>query len=163
MSRYLGIFIAMIISLGAVAQEINEVPIYTKYAELEKLYQSKSNDTTYVVNFWATWCGPCVQELPFFEQLQEEYKDDKLQVILVSLDFPRKMEQKLMPFLAKRKLKSKVVLLDDPKSNIWIDQVDPSWGGAIPVTLFIRNDKEFFWSDVYHSYDELKAHVEAMR
>ena len=51
-------------------------------------YLSLAGSKTYIVNFWATWCAPCVKELPHFESIQENYKED-VEVILVSLDFPR--------------------------------------------------------------------------
>lgn len=159
------VFISIILGLCNYisAQSQSEVMIYNKYEKLEKLYTDKNNDTTYVVNFWATWCGPCVKELPYFEQLTEAYKDHKVKVILVSLDFPKKMDRKLLPFLKKRQLKSDVVLLDDPKTNKWIDMVDPSWSGAIPVTLFVKNGHEFFWGDVYHDYESLEKHLLSLK
>ena len=112
---------------------------------LEALYLNRRNDTTYVVNFWATWCKPCVKELPYFEQLGENYKDKQLKVILVSLDFPEHIETKVLPFIEKEKISSKVVLLDDTDANTWIPKVDQDWQGSIPATLIFKGEKrEFF-------------------
>ncbi len=88
-----------------------------------------------LVDFWATWCKPCVKELPYFEALHENFKGEKIKVILVSLDFKKDVETKLIPFVEEHKLKSDVVALTDHKYNEWIDKVDPEWGGAIPVTV----------------------------
>ena len=58
-------------------------------------FLKKENDTLYVVNFWATWCKPCIKELPAFEKINSEYKSQKVKVLMVSLDFPEHMEKQL--------------------------------------------------------------------
>jgi thiol-disulfide isomerase/thioredoxin len=118
-----------------------------------------SNDTTYLVNFWATWCTPCVTELPAFEQIREEYSKEKLKVILVSLDFPGQIESRLLPFLEQNGIRSEVLVLNDPDANRWIDRVDPSWSGAIPATLIYNRKSRLFHEGTY-SYEELKQIVE---
>ena len=119
-----------------------------------------SNDTLYIINFWATWCKPCVRELPYFERIQEEYKDQGLKVVLVSLDFRPQVEEQLVPYIIRNKLRSEVLVLYDPDANAWIEQVDPSWTGAIPATLFIRNKEKSFYEKSF-TYDELKQIVES--
>ena len=94
----------------------------------------KDSDKVRVVNFWATWCVPCVKELPSLEALYHKY--DQLEVILVNLDFVNRLN-KVERFVKKKKLKSKVVLLDEPDYNTWIDQVSPVWSGAIPATIIV--------------------------
>ncbi|MCK6641381.1 MAG: TlpA family protein disulfide reductase [Bacteroidia bacterium] len=91
-------------------------------------------DTIYVVNFWATWCGPCVAELPYFEKLDSVYKDKKVKVILVSTDFRKDIDTRLKPFVEKRKLHSEVDFLDEIYDNEWIPKVDSAWQGNIPAT-----------------------------
>jgi len=83
------------------------------------------------------------------------YSHDKAKVILVSLDFPKKVDSKLLPFLNKHNIQSEVVILDDPKSNIWIDKVDLSWEGAIPVTIIYRGEKRVFWDGEFDTYEDL--------
>ena len=82
-----------------------------------------SVDKTYVINFWATWCGPCVKELPYFEEVNKQSEDKNTVVILVSLDFPSQIETKLKPYLKRNKIKSRVILLDDSKINTWVPKV----------------------------------------
>ncbi len=135
-----------------------KVPIYEKYADMEHLLHQK-NDTTYIVNFWATWCGPCVKELPYIEQLHEAYPEGKISVILVSLDFPKQIESKLLPFIEKNKLKSKVVVLTDGAYNSWIDKVHTDWDGAIPVTLVYNAEKRHFTKKEFHNFEELNSIV----
>lgn len=133
-----------------------ELEIYD-FEGLEKYLQTTS-DTTYVVNFWATWCAPCIKELPYFEQLNSNYTDKKVEVILVSLDFPKKYESNLKPYIENNKLKSKVVALNDPDSNRWIPKVSEDWSGAIPATLIYNKDKRQFYEKSF-TYDELEKEV----
>ena len=62
------------------------------YNELKPLLE-KEDGKTYIINFWATWCAPCVKELPYFEKIKEEYADNNVEVLLVSLDFPKQVEK----------------------------------------------------------------------
>ena len=120
-----------------------------------KPFFSKKDDTVYIINFWATWCAPCVKELPYFEQLNANYKDKSVEVILVSLDFPHQYESKLKPFIKEKKIKSKVVVLDDVDSNNWIPKIDKDWSGSIPATIIYKNDKRRFFEQSF-TYNELE-------
>lgn len=120
-------------------------------------FLTTTDDKTYVVNFWATWCAPCVKELPYFEKLNKDYSDD-VEVILVSLDFPNKYETKLKPYIKKNNLQSKVVALNDVDSNTWIPKVDESWTGAIPATVIFNKNKRIFYEKSFN-FDELETEV----
>lgn len=113
-----------------------------KFDRLQNIIDSKA-DKIQVINFWATWCAPCVKELPLFEKLNADKKNVK--VTLINLDFADK-EKKVEAFLTKKKMKTEVLLLDEIDYNTWIDKVDQSWGGAIPATLVInpQNGKRKF-------------------
>ena len=104
-----------------------------------------SSDDTYVINFWATWCSPCVKELPYFESVNNEYADKNVKVILVSLDFPSQIESKLKPYIRKNKIKSNVILLDDSKMNKWVPRVSEKWDGGIPATLIVNSSNYNFY------------------
>ena len=119
-----------------------------------------SNDTTYLVNFWASWCNPCVKELPAFEKIGEEYSEKPVKVLLVSLDFPKQIETRLVPFIEKNGIRSDVLVLNDPDANKWIDRVDPAWSGSIPATLIYNSESRVFHEGVY-SYEDLKKIVES--
>ena len=124
---------------------------------LEKfLYQD--DDKVHVVNFWATWCAPCVKELPYFEKLKEAYQGQNVEVLLISLDFPSQYEKKLKPFIQKNRLKSKVIALDDVDMNTWLPKVDENWSGAIPATIIYNKDKRQFYEQSFN-YETLENEV----
>lgn len=104
------------------------------------------NDTIYIVNFWATWCAPCVAELPYFEQIDSAYSGQKVKVILMSTDFKKDYKSRLIPFVERKKLHSEVNFLDEVYDNEWIPKVDSSWQGNIPATKIYnsKTGKSFF-------------------
>jgi len=116
------------------AQEIEKIGI----PELEKILASP-DDVLHVVNFWATWCPPCVTELPYFEKLSKEYQGKGVKFILISLDFPSQIESRLIPFLKNNKITADVRVMTNLDYNSWIEKVDTGWQGNIPVTLFFNN------------------------
>ncbi len=113
------------------------------------------NDTTYVINFWATWCRPCVDELPHFERLQRYQRQRKLKVLLVSLDFEGQTRSKLIPFINRNHIESEVVHLIDPDMNSWINEVSGIWSGAIPGTLIYNRKDRMFYEGSFSSYNQL--------
>lgn len=137
-----------------------QVEVFETFDDLEEgIFQRLDKDSTYVINFWATWCGPCVKELPYFEQLNKKYSNSAFKQILVSLDAPKKLASKVIPFIQKNKIESEVVLLADGKYNNWIDRVDPSWSGAIPITLIIKGEQRLFYEQEFHSLQELETEL----
>jgi thiol-disulfide isomerase/thioredoxin len=143
-------------------KEANEefpIPSYN-FDEFSHLL-NKNNDTTYVINFWATWCKPCIKELPAFEKLHEEYSTNKVKVILASLDFPKQVKSHLIPFIDKYQIRSEVVLLDDPDANSWIPKVDPTWTGAIPATIIYNSKNRKFYERTFN-FDELTQEINSI-
>lgn len=135
------------------AQKKVDVVKFKWFEDIRKV----DNDTTYVLNFWATWCMPCIAELPQFEKLHQAYQGQKVKVILVSLDFYKKLSITVIPFLEKKKIQSEVVLLDEPDYNKWIDKVDRKWEGSIPATLVFNNSlKKFRFIEGEVTYDDLE-------
>ncbi|WP_167961677.1 TlpA family protein disulfide reductase [Saonia flava] len=130
------------------------LPVYD-FDGIEPLFHMEDNKT-YVINFWATWCQPCVEELPYFEKLHMEQKDNNVEVVLVSLDMPKMWKSRLVPFLKKNNLRSKVIILDDPKQNTWIPKVDKEWSGGIPATIIYNKNKRTFYEQSF-TYEELNS------
>lgn len=128
-----------------------------KYPWFEKNFALK-NDTTYVYNFWATWCMPCVAELPAFEKINKRYQSKKVKVVLVSLDYVKKLNEVLIPFVKKKNIQSKVVLLNEPDGNTFIDKIDSNWSGALPATLIINNNTSFrFFDEKEFNFDSIDS------
>lgn len=121
--------------------------------------QKRLEDTrgkTLIVNFWATWCKPCVEEMPAFLKLAREDRDFHL--LLVSLDDPEKRTSQVLPFLRKNDIRQEVVILEQPNGGEWISTIAPSWSGAIPATLAVNSSKgirEFRRQSF--TYNELKS------
>lgn len=122
-----------------------------------------TNDTTYVINFWSTWCKPCIKEMPHFEEVAKHYRDKKFKMIFVSLDFPAVYEKSLVKFLKGMGIDSECVVLDDPDGNTWIPQVDSSWSGAIPATVIYNGKKgRKFFQEGYLEKQILEKKVKLM-
>jgi len=128
----------ILLQFGLRAQKVNAV--YKINDLLNRIHNN--SDTLYVVNFWATWCKPCVQELPDFEKFTEEIKEKKIKVLLVTLDFKEELDKKVNPFLRRNKLKTECVLLDEVNGNDFINQISSKWSGAIPATYFTFKMKQ---------------------
>jgi thiol-disulfide isomerase/thioredoxin len=138
---------------------VTSVKTYT-YNELKPLLE-KQDSKTYVINFWATWCAPCVKELPAFEKLNKEYAAKNVEVILVSLDFPKQVEKRLLPFINKKNLQSKVVLLDDVNEDVWIKEIDSTWSGALPATLIYSSKGRKFYEQSF-DYELLETELKTL-
>lgn len=128
------------------------------FEELEQQYLQKKNDSIYIINFWATWCKPCIKELPAFEKLASNYTDKKVKLLLVSLDFPDKLESQVIPFIERNNIQSEVVLLDDADANSWIPKVSPQWSGAIPATIIYKKTTRKFYEQSF-TFEELEAEL----
>lgn len=125
--------------------QAQKVAVYKIDDLLKRIHNT--SDTLYIVNFWATWCKPCVAELPDFEKVNQEFKSSKVKVLLVSMDFVEDIDKKLKPFLLKNNYSSEVVLLDESNGNDFINKVSVKWSGAIPATLITKDNNtvnEFF-------------------
>ncbi|MBN1651810.1 MAG: redoxin domain-containing protein [Bacteroidales bacterium] len=147
--------VLLFIGINFVAQ--SQIKVYN-FDQLEPLLHQE-NDTTYVINFWATWCLPCVKELPAFDKFNRENQSRKFKMLLVSLDFGKDVIKKLEEYKLKHNLSPEIVLLDDPDANAWIPKIDKEWSGAIPATLIYRNKKWQFYGHSF-TYDELKKEIE---
>ncbi len=122
---------------------------------------NRSHDTLYIYNFWATWCGPCIKELPYFTQLEANYSGQNVKVEYISLDLIEQLDNAVKLMVSKKLPNSRVLLLNAPKYHEWIDQVHPDWSGAIPATLFSYNNREIYkFQQKSFTYEELSSQVD---
>jgi thiol-disulfide isomerase/thioredoxin len=156
MKKVLLVLTCILFVLVAEAQTV----ILQKPEQLEvRLKQGK--DTLFVLNFWATWCVPCIKELPVFEKFQSYYEARPVKVLLISIDKKSKLESAVKPFVRKNKLLNEVILIDEKVPNSYIASVSKDWKGSLPATLFVnysKNLQRFY--ELPFNYDELdKAYL----
>lgn len=128
------IFIILLIvlpAMGALAQ-VKKI----KITDLEAHIQN--SDHPLVVSFFATWCAPCVEEIPWLQGGVAQFTEQKVELVLVSLDFPKDYPAKLEAFVKKRNFKATVYWLDETDADYFCPKVDPRWQGGIPATLFLN-------------------------
>lgn len=106
---------------------------------IDEINASKS-DTLYIVNFWATWCKPCVEELPYFEQLADSCANKKVKIFLVTTDMRKDIATRVTDFIKAKKLTQQVVFINEVNADKWINKVSEEWSGAIPATLMVKGD-----------------------
>ncbi len=141
---------------GSNISKSDDLEVYD-FAGFEK-FLNQNDNKIHVINFWATWCAPCVKELPYFEKLNTEYGSKNVEVLLVSLDFPHLYDSKLKPFIKKKNIRSKVIALDDVDMNTWIPKVDEAWSGSLPATIIYKNKERKFFEKSF-TFEELEKEV----
>lgn len=153
MKYHLLLFSFVFFSVAVEAQKSN-IPLI----KLHQLFSmvSHPSDTLYVVNFWATWCRPCVAELSVFEQLSEMNANKKLKILFVSLDSPKQIG-KVEAMKKEKNLKSDILLLNETDPNRWINSVDSTWSGAIPATCFYRKQKKLLFYEGELNFTKLDS------
>ena len=125
-------FLLIAFSLLATAQDIPK----WKIDQLEE-YIRKS-DRPVIVNFWATFCKPCIVEVPYFQKLVKKYEQEGVELLLVSLDLEQSYK-KIKPFAQKHHFTAPIVFLDETNADEFCPRIDERWSGAIPASLFINN------------------------
>lgn len=109
-------------------------------------YLKINDDKVRIVNFWASWCNPCLEELPIFEQINNEYQqaNKPIEILLVNLNYEDEVSEKVLPLLKERNIKFPVVLFDDPNLEEQFTKINESWFGDLPATLIYKNGKQLF-------------------
>ena len=131
------IFLVFFFFISANAQTIKK----WKYADLEQyINQSK---TPLVINFWATFCKPCVEEIPYFQKLVKQYAAKKVKLILASIDFPEYFPAKIETFARNNGFTAEIVWIDEEDPGQFCPKIDTGWSGVLPATLFINKKKNY--------------------
>lgn len=123
----------MMCVVWGMAQEVRKV----KIGEVAEYV--KKSDHPVVVSFWATWCGPCVEEIPYLQKAVEDHKSDSVEFVLVSLDFGTYYPKKITDFIKQKNYKATFFWLDETNADLFCPVIDKRWDGTIPVTLMINN------------------------
>ena len=156
MKKLYSLLFIFLLYLSSTAQEIPK----WKIEQLESYIKNADKPT--IVNFWATFCKPCIEEIPYFQNLAKKYKSSGIQLLLVSLDLPEDYK-KIKPFAIKRKITEPIVYLDETNADIFCPRVDESWSGVIPASLFFNplTSYRVFFEDQL-SEAKVEAQIKAM-
>jgi thiol-disulfide isomerase/thioredoxin len=132
------LLIVMLINVCLVqSQTIKKV----KMDELVKLIQTSTQPL--VVNFWASWCQPCIHEIPWFEKNINADKSGNIKLILVSLDYGSDYPKVLTDFVKQQGYTSTVLWLNETDPGSFCPKIDAKWDGAIPATIMVNNKKKY--------------------
>jgi len=122
------------------------------FEELTEEINLKTNKLK-IVNFWATWCKPCIEEMPHFENVANA-NNDKVELYFISLDFPKELS-KVTKFHEKKQLQGNLWLLNETNYDFFMPKIDESWTGAIPATLFVDDSGNKYFYEKSFSEKEL--------
>ena len=151
MKKTLTIFLIVFTFIGATAQDVEVVT----FPELQKKMLYADSPLT-VFNFWATWCGPCIKELPYFDALESQ--NENIKVYFVSVDFQSELE-KVKKFVEKRSVKSEVLFLNEKDPDDYMMKVSQDWTGAIPATLFVTDLGKTYFHEKSFTKEELEKTI----
>jgi thiol-disulfide isomerase/thioredoxin len=125
--------ILLLLAESAVAQTVQKI----KITDLEKTI--RESKTPLIVNFWATFCVPCLEEIPYFQEAAKNHKAEGVRLILVSLDLQESYPVQIKNTIVKRKISAPVKWLDETNADYFCPKVDSSWSGGMPASLFVNN------------------------
>jgi len=150
------ISLLIIVSVNVTAQEIPK----WKIKELENYI--KEADKPLIINFWASFCKPCIEEIPYFQRMVKKFEKEGVELLLVSLDL-KEDYPKIKTFATKYKFTSSIVYLNETNADLFCPKIDEKWSGAIPASLFVNNKtgyRKFFEEQV--SEKKLEQEVKAL-
>jgi thiol-disulfide isomerase/thioredoxin len=137
LKKYLLSFLFIVAGLFACAQQIKKMNADELAAYIAK------TDKPLVISFWATWCGSCVEEIPYFISTIKEKYNTEIDLLLVSLDVKTYYPQKITAFVARKNFNCPIVWLNESNADVFCPKIDDQWSGAIPSTLMVNNKKGY--------------------
>ena len=133
--KLIKLFFILFFTVTGATISAQEIPKW-KIQDLENFI--KKTDKPLIVNFWASFCKPCIEEIPYFESMVKKYQKEGVQLLLVSLDLQEDYP-KINDFAARHKFTSSIVYLNETNADIFCPKIDEKWSGAIPASLFVNN------------------------
>ena len=112
-----------------------------KITDLEAYIQHA--DHPLIISFWATYCAPCIKEIPYLQSTVLDYKNRGVELILVSLDRQDHYPMGIGDFAKKSGYTSRIIWLDETDAGYFCPKIDPHWKGGIPSSLFINNETRY--------------------
>ena len=150
----LSIFILIALTFHAFAQPIDKIQ-NLDINKLSSLINSTDQATPHIISFWASWCKPCMEELPYFEKIKQIHPE--IIIDLINLDFEKDVKSKVFPIIAKRYNGIQIHRLPGISADDWMPLVNVDWDGAIPATLIIMGNTKSFKNGKFKDFEELKA------
>ena len=137
MKGILSVLVVFLFAVSGYSQQVKKV----KIGEIEQLIQQ--SDHPLIISFWATWCAPCIHEIPYFQETVSKYKEKNVELVLVSLDFREAFPSGIESFIKKKNFQARFYWLDETNADHFCPKIDPKWDGSIPATLFINNKTNY--------------------
>lgn len=134
------------LTLSSIGQKIPK----WKITDVENMMNSKESGIL-VLNFWATFCKPCVAEIPFFISITNKYKGEGVKLFLVSVDLPSAYPAKIARFTREKKFNTNISWLAETNADYFCPKIDASWSGSIPATLILNTRtgyRKFFEGEI---------------
>ena len=159
MHRVMAVLALVFMGYGCTAQQVKRININELQAYIQK------SEKPLVVNFWATFCKPCMEEIPYFQHtIRSQYKGE-IELLLVSLDVRADYPQKISSIAAQKNISAHIAWLNETDADYFCPKIDQKWLGAIPCTLMVNNKKKYrkFYDDQLSPVQldkELKALVQ---
>lgn len=143
MKKLLSIVVLVMVTMTLHAQQRQAVKLIRQVSAKDVKTIIDTTTTPTIINFWATWCGPCIREIPWFDSIITE-KRSPVKLLLVSLDFHSSYPAELTSFVKEHGYKAEVLYLNETNSDYYISVIDPKWNGAIPASIFINKGKKYY-------------------
>jgi thiol-disulfide isomerase/thioredoxin len=165
---YLKVLIAGLIVLIKPVYPLIESPaansIEVEIISVKKIKEliKNRNGKPLLINVWATWCAPCREEFPDLVKLAKEY-DDKIDVVGISVDFPEKIDSKIIPFLKKQNAQFANYIIKVIEPEDFINLLSEDWSGAIPATfIYNENGEQITYLIGKQSFEEFEKVINSL-
>lgn len=146
-----------------VNSSITDILVYKDFESFDREVLKPAKTSPTLINFWATWCVPCMEEMPILLELHrsEDYKD--INFVFVNMDFEKDIETKVREYITKENIFAQTAVLDAPKPNTWIDKVNEDWSGAMPFTMVTNGDKVASHNGKFDKIEQVKELIKSIK